>query len=220
MVTVTGTRKGETISGTNDPNEIDYLYGMAGHDQLFGHAGEDWLYGGAGDDRLNGGEGEYTDYLFGEDGNDTLFGGYGDDYLDGGAGNDKLYGGPGTDYLAGGAGSDWFVWARGHADANLLYLDPAIDTITDFQSGVDKIDVSHFDADETTPFTRTRKGEAGNDAFTYVIETDGTTPGHLTLSYDPLTGYTTLNAYTDTEAGTDFTLLIFGQVDPTTDLIF
>lgn len=113
-----------------------------------------------------------------------------------------------------------FKWGRGHADANLLELDPAIDTITDFEIGVDKIDISHFDADETTTFTRTRKGEPGNDAFRYVAATDGVTPGDLTLSYDPLTGYTTLNAYTDTETGADFTLVIFGQVNPATDIIF
>lgn len=220
MVTIVGTRKGETLSGTDDVNEIDYVYGMGGNDHLYGHGGEDWLWGGSGDDRLFGGEGADTDYLFGEDGKDTLFGGYGEDFLDGGAGDDKLYGGPGADQLTGGSGADTFVWARGHADANLLHLDPAVDTITDFETGVDKIDISHFDADETTPFTRTRRGEPGNDAFTYVTETNGVTPGHLTLTYDPLTGYTTLNAYTNTDPGPDFTLLIFGQVNPETDIIF
>lgn len=218
MVTLVGTKKSETLYGTKDTNEVDYLYGMGGNDSLYGFVGENWLYGGPGDDRLNGNDN--VDHLFGEDGNDTLFGGYGDDFVDGGAGNDKIYGGPGTDEISGGSGSDLFVWVRGHADANLLHLDPAVDTITDFESGLDAIDISHFDADETTPFTRTRKGEPGNDPFTYVSETDGVTPGHLTFSYDPTTGYTTLNAYTNTEVGADFTLLIFGQVNPATDIIF
>jgi Ca2+-binding RTX toxin-like protein len=223
MVMKIGTRKGETLSGNDDVNEIDYLYGMGGNDQLFGYRGEDWLYGGSGDDRLNGGEGADTDYLFGEEGNDTLFGGVGDDYLDGGAGNDELWGGPGRDTLTGGSGADTFKWARGHADANLLHLDPYADTITDFETGIDKIDISHFDADETTPFTRTRKGEPGNDAFTYIgAEAEGATPGpgQLTLTYDPLSNYTTLRAYTNTEAGADFTLVIFGQVNPATDIMF
>jgi Ca2+-binding RTX toxin-like protein len=215
MVTIVGTRRGESLSGTN---ETDYLNGMGGNDFLYGHEGDDSLYGGSGDDYIQGGAD--NDHLFGEDGRDTLQGQTGDDVLDGGAGNDKLLGGPGTDYLTGGVGADTFVWARGHADANLLQLDRVVDTITDFESGIDKIDISHFDADETTPFTRTRKGEPGNDAFTYVTETDGITPGHLTLTYDPLTGYTTLNAYTDTEEGADFTLLIFGQVNPGTDIVF
>jgi Ca2+-binding RTX toxin-like protein len=226
-VPITGDETDNELHGT-DRNDYsisgyggnDILYGHGGDDQLYGHEGEDTLYGGSGDDRLMGGEGEETDYLFGDDGNDVLFGGYGDDFLHGGAGNDDLWGGPGTDLLTGGTGADTFKWARGHADANLLDLDPAVDSITDFESGIDKIDISHFDADETTPFTRTRKGEPGNDAFTYVTETDGITPGHLTLTYDPLTGYTTLNAYTDTEDGADFTLLIFGQVNPGTDIVF
>lgn len=215
MATITGTRKGESLSGQYGVYESDYIYGMGGNDFLYGFEGDDWLYGGPGDDYIQGHAD--NDHLFGEAGRDTLQGQTGDDFLDGGAGNDKLLGGPGTDSLTGGDGADTFVWARGDANANLL--DPAIDTITDFETGVDTIDISHFDADETTPFTRTRKGEPGNDAFEYVTETDGTTPGHLTLSYDPATGYTTLNAYTNTEAGADFTLLIFGQVNPATDII-
>lgn len=215
MVTKIGTHKHEYLYGTNDTGEVDKLFGMGGNDSLHGYAGENWLYGGSGDDRLNGNND--VDYLFGEDGNDTLFGGYGNDFLEGGAGDDKLYGGPGADSLSGGAGTDTFVWVRGHADANLLHLDPLADTITDFETGIDKIDISHFDADESTPFTRTRKGEPGNEAFSVVGEsdTDGVTPGHLTLSYDPNSGYTTLRAYTNSEAGADFTLIVYGQVNPT-----
>ena len=221
MVTKTGTRKGETLTGTNDANEVDYLYGMGGNDFLYGYIGDDWLWGGSGDDRLYGGDGAHTDRLFGEDGSDTLFGGDGIDFLNGGAGNDKLYGGTGTDELTGGTGADMFVWARLDANANLLHLDPAVDTILDFEIGVDKIDISQFDANETTAFTRTRWGEPGNDAFIIVgeAETDGITPGHLTLSYDALTGYTTLKAYTNTEAGADFMLRILGQVNPATDIV-
>jgi Ca2+-binding RTX toxin-like protein len=218
MVTRTGTRKGESLYGSDDVNEIDYLYGMGGNDQLFGYRGEDRLYGGSGDDRLNGGEGADTDHLFGEDGNDTLFGGYGDDFLDGGAGNDTLYGGPGKDEMIGGSGADLFRWARGDANGNLLQLE-GVDTIRDFESGVDTIDISHFDAVEATPLTRDRRGEYGNEAFTVVATTDGTTPSHLTLTYDAATGRTTLEAYTNTEPGADFTLIIIGQANSATDLI-
>ena len=218
MVTVVGTRKGESLSGVNGVYESDYLYGQGGNDFLYGFEGDDWLYGGTGDDYFQGHAD--NDHLFGDDGRDTLQGQTGDDVLDGGAGNDKLLGGPGTDSLTGGGGADLFVWGRMDANSNSLQLDPAVDTLTDFETGIDKIDISHFDADETTPFTRTRKGEPGNDAFTYVTATDGVTPGHLTLTYDPLTGYTTLNAYTDTEEGADFTLIIFGQVNPGTDIVF
>lgn len=217
MATIIGTRKGESLSGAHGVYESDQISGMGGHDYLYGHGGDDWLYGGSGDDHIQGGAD--NDHLYGEEGRDTLLGQGGDDFLDGGDGDDTLLGGPGTDDLTGGSGADRFQWARSDANANLLHLDPAVDTITDFETGIDKIDISHFDADETTPFTRTRKGEPGNDAFEFVAQTDGTTPGHLTLSYDPDTGYTTLHAYTNTEAGADFTLLIFGQVDPATDLV-
>jgi Ca2+-binding RTX toxin-like protein len=218
MVTKTGTRKGEMLFGTNDVNEVDYLYGMGGNDELFGYRGEDWLHGGSGDDRLNGGEGEDTDHLFGEDGADKLFGGYGNDVLNGGAGNDTLYGGPGEDELTGGSGADLFRWVRGDANGNWFHIE-GVDTITDFETGIDTIDISHLDAHEATPLTRDRRGEYGNESFTVVTATDGTTAGHLTLSYDSNTGYTTLSAYTNTQAGADFTLLIFGQVNPATDII-
>ena len=216
MVTKVGTHKRETLDGTRDVNEIDYLYGMGGNDTLNGYEGTDWLYGGSGDDRLNGYDD--NDYLLGEDGNDKLFGGFGEDHLDGGAGNDTLYGGPGTDYLTGGSGADLFRWVRGDANGNLLHLE-GVDRITDFESGVDTIDISHLDAIEATLMTRDRHGEYGNEAFTVVGTTDGMTPGHLTLSYDPDAGYTTLSAYTNTEPGADFTLLVFGHVTAASDII-
>lgn len=183
-------KSSEDISGTA---EIDYIYGRDGDDRIFGLEGDD--------------------YLFGENGNDTLLGHQGNDTLDGGAGNDTLWGHGGNDILTGGAGSDTFSWGRTSGDLHLN----GTDTVTDFETGVDKINLSHIDADEATAITRTRKEELGNEAFTYVTETDGITAGHLTLSYDPVSGYTTLNAYTNTVAGADLTILIFGQVDPLTD---
>lgn len=64
------------------------------------------------------------DYIDGEAGDDTLSGGDGDDSLEGDGGND---------ILTGGAGVDLFVY-NGTADG--------VDTITDFEVGVDKIQVS------------------------------------------------------------------------------
>ena len=65
----------------------------------------------------------------------VLTGNGGNNVLDGGAGNDTLDGGIGADTLTGGAGVDHFVFNT--ADAFIH-----IDTITDFVSGVDKIDLS------------------------------------------------------------------------------
>ncbi len=75
-----------------------------------------------------------NDALKGLSGNDTLRGDAGNDVLDGGAGNDRLDGGTGSDKLTGGSGSDMFVYDRGYGQ----------DTVTDFVSGTDKIDLSAF----------------------------------------------------------------------------
>jgi serralysin len=77
--------------------------------------------GGSARDLLQGNE--YANRLEGRGGNDVL---------QGFEGNDTLIGGEGNDTLTGGAGNDVFVFAK----------DGSIDTITDFQSGADKIDLS------------------------------------------------------------------------------
>ena len=56
------------------------------------------------------------------------------EWLSGGAGNDTITGGAGEDTLTGGAGRDVFVFEAGHGN----------DTIQDFVSGIDKIDLSAF----------------------------------------------------------------------------
>ncbi|MGF7176604.1 M10 family metallopeptidase C-terminal domain-containing protein [Azospirillum doebereinerae] len=91
------------------------------------------LLGAAGNDTLTGGSG-----------NDTLRGGYGNDTLIGGAGNDTLIGGLGADVLIGGDGADVFLYERGDSPARPLYPGtPRTDeAILDFQSGIDKIDLS------------------------------------------------------------------------------
>jgi Ca2+-binding RTX toxin-like protein len=76
----------------------------------------------------------------GEGGNDLLFGGAGSDSLFGGAGNDKLRGGTGTDLLTGGTEADVFVFAS----ASEAGRGPARDRITDFQPGIDDIDLRGF----------------------------------------------------------------------------
>lgn len=127
----------------------DRLDGGAGNDTLRGQAGDDALFGGDGNDVLSGDNGR--DMLFGGPGrdlldgglgNDTLDGGQGADTLRGGAGNDRLIGGEGANQLNGGAGADVFVF-RNHLEAG---IGANRDTITDFQRGVDRIDVSGIDA--------------------------------------------------------------------------
>ncbi len=104
------------------------LKGGAGDDMLTSGAGSDVLYGGSGYDTLIGGRGD--DALYGDRGRDVLNGGEGDDIIDGGRSNDTL---------TGGLGADIFVF---HA------LDKGDDTITDFEDGIDRIEISglSFDA--------------------------------------------------------------------------
>ena len=111
----------------------DQLFGLVGNDTLLGFDGADWLEGGDGNDSLSGGL--QADTLLGGIGTDWLGGGKGFDSLDGGDGNDTLNGGLGTDTFTGGAGLDHFVFGTLLGGTN-------IDTITDFVSGVDVINLS------------------------------------------------------------------------------
>ena len=79
--------------------------------------------------------------LDGTAGADTLTGGAGDDILRGRKGADLLDGGAGADRLRGDGGRDTFVFSSANDSSP-----DAMDTIEDFQSGRDKIDLSAIDA--------------------------------------------------------------------------
>jgi Ca2+-binding RTX toxin-like protein len=76
----------------------------------------------------------------GSAGADTLTGGSGADTINGAGGADSIRGGGGGDTLAGGAGVDTFLVGAG--DSTILHWD----TITDFATGEDKLDISAVDA--------------------------------------------------------------------------
>jgi Ca2+-binding RTX toxin-like protein len=71
----------------------------------------------------------------------VLFGGGGHDTLTGGDGNDVILGGRGADGVTGGAGADTFRY-----DAALDSVAGLPDTIGDFQTGLDRIDLGRIDA--------------------------------------------------------------------------
>lgn len=103
---------------------VDYVEGGEGDDLVYGYNGNDEIYGGAGNDNLRGGN--HDDVLYGEAGDDILLGENN---------NDILIGGLGIDTLTGGGGYDTFTFQSGGSFDN-------VDTITDFNSTYDSIDIS------------------------------------------------------------------------------
>ncbi|WP_133251617.1 M10 family metallopeptidase C-terminal domain-containing protein [Zavarzinia aquatilis] len=146
------------------------LYGNGGNDLLNISLGNDRLDGGAGYDTVSMAEAsgaavvdlgstaaqrvgssrdifvgienligtDYNDTLTGTDAKNSLFGGAGVDRISGGGGVDRLDGGDGNDRMTGGEGRDLFVWGA-ETPARLLVGDK--DTITDFEHGIDRIDL-------------------------------------------------------------------------------
>ncbi|MGZ9063083.1 MAG: M10 family metallopeptidase C-terminal domain-containing protein, partial [Allosphingosinicella sp.] len=90
---------------------------------------------GAMTDLFDGRGGSVSGLVDGGAGMDILIGGNGADRLSGGSDIDRIVGGGGADQLAGGEGGDIFAYS-GWADSTAA----APDFISDFQSGVDKID--------------------------------------------------------------------------------
>lgn len=136
------------LGGGNDTGRggigNDSLLGGNGNDSLLGEAGNDFLNGGNNSDALRGGIG--NDILTGGAGNDKLYGDAGRDRLEGGAGNDLLVGGAGADRLTGGRGQDTLTGGTERDDfvfatAADMGSGATRDRITDFVSGLDKINL-------------------------------------------------------------------------------
>ena len=72
---------------------------------------------------------------------EVLTGGIGDDLIDGAGGDDTLIGNNGDDILIDGAGQDVLTGGNG-ADTFVFAPDGQLDTITDFQVGIDRLDMS------------------------------------------------------------------------------
>lgn len=140
----------DVIMGTA---QADRFFGGAGNDEINGAGGDDLivdtrgnndLVGGAGRDTIIGG----TGVLDGDGGagNDILIGGIGNDVLNGGNGNDVLRGDPtgsfvaGDDRLLAGAGND-VLEGGGGADTFVFNLADGNNRITDFERGIDIIDL-------------------------------------------------------------------------------
>jgi VCBS repeat-containing protein len=125
---VFGTPGSDSIAGGGDVPQT--IYGGAGNDTLNGTGVVDTIYGGSGNDTIKGNNGD-----------DTIYGGSGSDTINGSNGNDTIIGGFGADNLTGSNGNDRFVYLS-VADSRA----GRFDTITDFVSGSDRIDVTAFGA--------------------------------------------------------------------------
>ena len=129
-----------TLTGTSEAEE---LYGTNAGEQIVSGDGGDWVFGRGGDDSIITGEG--VDFVYGGTGADSIEARGGDDWIYGGSGGDVIHGGAGADFIYGGFGADTLY---GEDGADLFsyygYVEESGDTIVDFQSGVDKIDLRGF----------------------------------------------------------------------------
>lgn len=204
-----GGNDGERVHGTDF---ADTLAGSGGDDSLFGMGGNDVLQGGPGKNTLDGGAGRDTADYADTNGSidvtlkggtyatvringiatdrirniETVWGGAWDDRLIGDArdnallghnGGDLLNGGLGLDTLTGGNGGDTFQFTTAPGSANF-------DQITDFQSGVDVINLSNavfFAVGGSVDSLVFRVGPVALDADDRLIFN----PGSRVLHYDP-----------------------------------
>lgn len=83
---------------------------------------------------------EAANVIIGNTGTNILSGKAGNDTLSGGAGIDTLIGGLGRDRMTGGADADIFRFALGDSLATTV----GYDTVVDFDTGIDRIDLSIF----------------------------------------------------------------------------
>lgn len=122
---------------------------------------------------------------------DRIEGGIGADTIIGSSGADKIVGGAGRDTATGGAGADVFSFAT-LSDSP---VGGAHDTITDFELGIDLIDLAPLDA-KSTP--------AGNQAFAFIGE-NGFNGVQGELRIDTSTnGITKIFGDVDGDASADF----------------
>jgi len=126
----------------NEQSLIENAIGGTGNDRIHGNQVSNKLQGEMGRDKLFGYEAD--DILVGGNRKDRLVGGEGDDILKGGNGYDNLRGGKGADWLNGGKKDDMLTGGAG-ADTFVFKTDTANDTVTDFGTGDDVLDVSDFD---------------------------------------------------------------------------
>ncbi len=139
-----------------------------------------------GGDIINGTGNSQINVLTGNSNNNILSGLGGGDTLIGDDGDDTLIGGTGADSLTGGNGADTFTYnINGESTSGIR------DTITDFLSGTDKINLNAIDANT---------GAAGNQDFVFIG--NSAFSGSAQVRYDSATGI--FQANVNAALGADF----------------
>ncbi|WP_338016066.1 Ig-like domain-containing protein [Meridianimarinicoccus roseus] len=116
----------------------DFEFDVVVTDQTLSEASDSFVSLDSGPNVVDGGDG--NDFISTAGGDDTLIGGAGSDALFGRAGEDTLDGGAGNDALTGGLGADTFIFRAADAPSGTL----AIDTVTDFEIGIDTLEFNGF----------------------------------------------------------------------------
>ncbi|MBP0614437.1 M10 family metallopeptidase C-terminal domain-containing protein [Jiella sp. KSK16Y-1] len=142
--------------------------------------------------------------MTGSDGVEALLGLGGNDTLQGLGGDDFLSGGLGVDTLTGGEGSDIFDF---ESVAEIGMAAGRRDVITDFEQGVDVINLDAIDALTTVD---------GNQDFTFIGEAQHTGDG-ATLRYIHVGGNTLVYGDVDADGGGDFAIELTGIYDLTAE---
>ncbi|QDX30077.1 serralysin family metalloprotease [Dickeya poaceiphila] len=208
------TRTGDTVYGFNSNTDRDFYTATGSNKALMFSV---WDAGGndtfdfsgySSNQRVNLNEGSFSDVgglkgnvsiahgvtienVIGGSGNDLLVGNSVANVLQGGAGNDVLYGAAGADTLTGGAGRDTFVYGSGQDSTVSSY-----DWITDFQKGVDKIDLSAFRSEGQLSFVQDQFTGKGQEVM---------------LQWDAANSITNLWLHETGHSSVDFLVRIVGQ---------
>ena len=198
-------------------SNIENLIGSKFDDDLTGDAVANVIVGGAGSDTIDGGGGNDTvsylssdfgvtvdltqilqggvghaagdeltniENVIGSDLGDDITGNAGNNVLEGRGGHDTLVGGDGNDTMSGGSGADTYAWFDAISGK---------DTITDFDSGVDVLDISDL-LDGFDPLTSgaaefVRFLQSGGDT-TVQLDVDGKVGGTDFVTLVTLKGVT------------------------------
>lgn len=126
--------------------------------------------------------------LIGTVASESLPGGTGNDTLSGAGGDDTLTGNRGADILTGGAGNDRFVFTAGDSGVDAGNRD----VITDFEQGMDLIDLSSF------------------SELKFIDDLDFSGSNQVSYGFDPAVENTMIQLNLDNEIAVDFEILLMG----------